>query len=222
MQCEILLDSVNLDESVGKVTQRDRVAASDLVLHTDWSEAAPSSFIKIEDEVGIYIDTNELFMKLQGAKYDPIFWGHTSVNSSLGYDYKGFHYSGHSLGQEFNFGISSVLMPGLDFMKKDNFYSATLGFMKSKQIPLLGIMFAFYDEQNVFHRQLAFVWVGQTATLHNLLNSLMSSKVFISVDLQLKEVQLPDKVSKQEDLLLFDQTNVAPSRKQIGPMLADF
>ena len=221
----ILLDSVNLDESVGKVTQRDRDAVDDLTLHTDWSQAAPTSFITIGDDGGIEIDTNELFMKLQGAKYDPAFWSHVSTKRALDYDYKAFHHNGNGLGyalkeerhHEVNFGISSVLMSGLDFMQKDDFYNTTLDFMKSKQIPLLGIMFAFYDEWKVFYRQLAFVWVRQTISIHELLASLMSSE-----DLQLEEVTLPKKLRRSEDVCLFDQKNVAPSRKQIGPMLEIF
>ncbi|KAL7542746.1 hypothetical protein ACHAXR_012050 [Thalassiosira sp. AJA248-18] len=223
----ILLDSVNLDESIGKVTQRDRDAVSNLLLHTDWSKARPSSYLKNEDNGDITIDTNRLFHKLQRAKYDTLFWGSFSAKRALGYDYKDFHGLGFVRtlkkqgGHETNFGISSVLMPGLDLVSKEGFYNSTLAFMQSKQIPLLGIMFAFYDERDVFHRQLAFVCMDQTISLRELVSTLLTSSAYKSVDLQLEEVQLP-KDSWRENVCLFDQNNLAPSRKQIGPMLETF
>jgi len=39
----ILLDSINLSVSAGKVTDRDRNAVADLIAHTDWSTLAPAT-----------------------------------------------------------------------------------------------------------------------------------------------------------------------------------
>mmetsp|Transcript_31691 Transcript_31691/g.57369 ORF Transcript_31691/g.57369 Transcript_31691/m.57369 type:complete len:372 (+) Transcript_31691:2976-4091(+) len=225
----ILLDSVNLDESVGKVTQRDEDAVRDLLLHTDWSTAMPSSYLKYEDNGDITVDTNGLFKKLQQSKYDPKFWSSLSVERALRYDYKDFHSHGflvHALKKQgrhkTNFGIASILMPGLDFMNADGFYDSTLAFMESVQIPFLGIMFAFYDEQEVFHRQLAFISFDQTVSLRELVGTLRTSHAYKSVDLQLEEVHLPAELRKRKNVCLFDQNNLSPSRKQIGPMLEDF
>lgn len=212
----ILLDSVNLDESVGKVTDRDRDAVSDLILHSDWSNAMPSSYLHHEDNGDFTIDTDELFKKLQHAKYDPMFWDKLSVVRALGYDYK-------EEGHKTRFGISSILMPGLGFMNKERFYNSTLTFMESKRIQFLGIMFAFYEE-DVFHRQLAFVSADQTVAIHELAGSILASSAYNYVDLQLEEVHLPDELyrSPKLQIRLYDQNNVVPSRKQIGPMLEDY
>jgi len=213
----ILLDSVNLDDSVGKVTERDRDAVNDLLLYTDWKNAISSSYIKRKGNGAIMIDTNELFKKLQHAKYDLLFWDELSVTHALAYDYKE---EGHTI----KFGISSILMPGLGFMSKDKFYISTLEFMESKQISFLGIMFAFYDEQEEFNRQLAFVSSDEMVDLRESLGGLLASSTYKHVGLQLKEVHIPAELNRSVKLqvCLFDQNNLAPSRKQIGPMLEDY
>ena len=113
-------------------------------------------------------------------------------------------------------------MPGIDFMNKEGFYASTLAFMKQKQIPFLGIMFAFYDDQEVFHRQLALVSIDRTDFLHGFVEALLSSTAYNSVDLQLEEAQLTGELSWRRNVRLFNQNNLTPSRKQIGPLLEDF
>lgn len=207
----ILLDSVNLEESVGKVTQRDRDAVSALLLRTNWYGIVPPAYLKKDYHKGMMVDTDVLFEKLQGAKYNPAFWDSLSVERALGYDYKVFHHRGAK------FGISSILMPGLDFMSKEGFCDSTSAFMELNQISgtFLAIMFAFYDG-GIFCRQLAFVSVDRTVSLSELVGAMTTYK---SVDLQLEEIQLPPRIGSSENVRLFDQNNVSPSRKQIGPML---
>mmetsp|Transcript_17687 Transcript_17687/g.30507 ORF Transcript_17687/g.30507 Transcript_17687/m.30507 type:complete len:192 (-) Transcript_17687:325-900(-) len=190
----------------------------------------PSSFIEYQDNGGISIDTNELFKKLQQSKYDPKFWASMSITRALHYDYKEFHCYGSVLGRilkkksrdEIKFGISSILMPGLDFMNNETFYDSTRAFMKSEKIQFLGIMFAFYDDQEVFHRQLAFVSNTKSVSLRELVGRLRTSRAYKSADLQLKEVRLSHGLRKRDNVCLFDQNNAVPSRKQIGPMLEQF
>lgn len=224
----ILLDSVNLDESVGKVTERDRDVVNALLLYTDWNKAVPSSYLKKEEDGNITVDTNELFWKIQHSKYDPVFWTSLSAKRALQYDYKDFHHH-HGFdtahlwkNQGEHFGISTILMSGIDFMNKEGFYASTLAFMKQKQIPFLGIMFAFYDEQEIFHRQLAFISIDRTDFLHGFVEALLSSTAYNSVNLQLEEAQLPGELSWRRNVRLFNQNNLTPSRKQIGPLLEDF
>ena len=71
----ILLDSVNLDDSVGKVTDRDRKSVNDLLMNTDWNKAKPSSYLTRKGTGDVTVDTHELFRMLQMAKYDPVFFG---------------------------------------------------------------------------------------------------------------------------------------------------
>lgn len=241
----ILLDSVNLDEAVGKVTQRDGDAAANLMFQIDWSTPVSSSYLTHEDNGHITIDKDSLFETLQHSKYDPKFWLSLSAERSLQLDYKDFHFhgtnqtytskkQGHHLGRhKTKFGISSILVPGLDFMTRERFYSSTLAFMESKRISFLGIMFAFYDGQGSLRRQLAFVSIERTVSLHELVCSFLKSRTYKSVDLQLEKVQLPEGLgvgdifsSKgacwRKNVILFDQNNLSPSRKQIGPMLEDY
>ncbi|KAL9184714.1 hypothetical protein ACHAXT_012684 [Thalassiosira profunda] len=194
----ILLDSVNLDESIGKVTQRDMEAVDDLLSNTEWG-AAP-------------VDTDDLFNKLQRAKYDSHFWESLPVGRALAYDYKEFRSRGK---RSSPFGVSTILMPGLDFMSKDNFCKATATFMESHHVAFLGVMFAFYDAEGAFHRQLAFVTTRRGASLDKFAEKLE----YDSVDLQLEEVKLAPDFDCKRHVLLFEQKNLAPSRKQIGPLL---
>jgi hypothetical protein len=113
-------------------------------------------------------------------------------------------------------------MPPTGFMKKDGFAESTLAFMGTEQISLLGIMFAFYDEEKSFRRQLAFISTDQQVNLRLLVESLLNSSPYTKVDLQLEEMVVPVEFDTEFDILLFDQRDVTPSRKEIGPMIEDF
>lgn len=209
----ILLDSVNLIDSVGKVTDRDRKSVNDLLVNTDWNKAKPSSYLTKGGNEDVAVDTDELFRMLQMAKYDPVFWSEMSVSRALFYDFKYFQAAE-------KFGISSILMPGVDFMTKESFWDSTYLFMNTMEISFLGIMLAYYDEQEVFHRQLAFVnTIGDRLVEQSDLVDSILSQAYLDVDLQLEEVTIPSTEYPNLQARLFDQHNVAPSRKQIGPML---
>lgn len=235
----ILLDSENLDESIGKVTQRDRDAVKDLLSNTDWS-ALQSSRLAAEVDRGVTgkISTINLFNMLQRSRYNPHFWSSLSVKRALQYDYHEFiHrkiYLGHGTStrrrrRDRMFGISSVLEPGLDFLRREGFYSATVAYMESRGISFLGIAFAYYDARGTFCRQLAFV--DRNSHPREWTRNLLASDAYRSADLGLEEVELPAQIGSgfifsshniRKDVALFDQMNLAPSQKQIGPMLEDF
>jgi exopolyphosphatase len=210
----ILLDSVNLDESIGKVTSRDRYAVSHLLSQTDWSSSGALRAYLKPGGGKLAIDTNQLFSHLEHAKYSPEFWEAFSVDRALGYDYKDFLYGRKDANQRFV--ISTILMPGVHFMEKEGFLSKTAEFMRSEEVTFLGIMMAFYDETTGhFRRQLAFCSSGELGVKGD---DLIASKMY--KDLELKEVvsQHNDEIQVQ----LYDQLNITYSRKQIGPMLVDF
>ena len=233
----ILIDSVNLDESIGKVTQRDRDAVKSLISDTKWDEDKPLSsshiFSKREPEYGdssedVLIDTNAFFDTLQHAKYEPFFWNEFSVKRALRYDFKDFVLRwGSNVGSAYGsnldsamFGISTVLMPGLAFLEKERFVEETLAFLESEELHFLSIMFAFYDAENCFQRQLAFCAVDNEL-LDKVVDTLLSSADCLLLDLQLKEILVPFQIrgKKMLNVRLFHQRNPVPSRKQIGPML---
>ena len=119
------------------------------------------------------------------------------------------------------FGISSILMSGLDFMTKESFWNSTYSFMNTMEISLLSIMFAYYDEQEVLHRQLAFIYIkDRPVERSDLVDTILTSEAYVDVVLQLEEVMIPWSAEYPNlQARLFDQHNVAPSRKQIGPLL---
>ena len=208
----ILLDSHNLDESIGKVTYRDRDAVSRLLTETDWSKSALLAYLIPSDE-GLTIDTNELFSHLQHAKYEPEFWEAFSVERGLGYDYKAFALGRENEEQQ-SFGISTILMSGLSFLEKEDFILKTVEFMRSKEISFLGIMFAYYDLTAGFRRQLAFCSYED--------QRLVATRLYEELDLMDVDIDTLELKSNEIQVHLYDQGNIVPSRKQIGPLLIDY
>jgi len=165
----------------------------------------------------ITIDTNQLFSHLERAKYSPEFWSAFSVERALGYDYKVFHYGTKNSKQRF--GISTILMPGNQFMKKEGFLPKIAEFMRSRELTFLGIMLTFYDQTTGdFRRQLAFC--SKRYRWGVIGDDLIESKMYTY--LALKEITSQHLTSDEIECKLYEQGNIAPSRKQLGPMLVEF
>jgi hypothetical protein len=113
-------------------------------------------------------------------------------------------------------------MPGLVFMSKDKFVTSTVQFMEAESISFLAIMFAFYnDSGTTLKRQLALCG-DDTIDMNQFVDTLLSSEVYsyVSLDLELVDTTIVQQTEyKKFHVQLFDQTNLKPSRKQIGPML---
>eukprot|EP00977_Amphora_coffeiformis_P022192 scaffold10570_cov176-Amphora_coffeaeformis.AAC.42 len=214
----ILLDSVDLSDLVGKVTQRDRVAAADLLAHTEWQDLPPHSKILLGMNSSCTTPTfTTIFDLLQDAKYDAAFWQSLSVRDALRLDYKQFPTGGKGA-----FGISTVLMPMLGFLKKDELVSGTRSYMQERKVSFLAIMFAYEDSDGRLNRQLAIcgtnvTQIGEIGTF--LLQSVNSED---SLDLQELTIDAPIPDGLALPMRLFDQQNVKPSRKQIGPLLQEY
>ena len=216
---------MNLDQSVGKVTERDRNAVRDLIEHTDWNTSKSKTFIVSDGNNGTTVNTGALFNKLQRAKYEPSFWNSLSVDGALSLDYKTFdvQIKSNSRTDSRRFGIASVLMPGSEFFATSGFAQQTKNLMHARQISFLGIMFAFYEStsSDTLKRQLA-LCADETIDLDSLVNELMACQAYNDTNLSLKPAE---GFSFQNDsdlrLQLFDQTNIQPSRKQIGPLLQE-
>lgn len=214
----ILLDSVNLSPEVGKVTQRDRDAVADLLENTDWHDLPMESQIKlgITSSSAFVPDTDDIFKLLQDAKYNIKFWKSLSVRDCLRYDYKDFSYKSNM------FGVSTVLMRLEDFFRKENVTTGIIQYMDEEVgVDFLGIMFAYQVDGELF-RQLAFC--GRSGFPLDAVDSFLKRTGYYRHPLDLKAIadkSLPTS-SNELSLQYFDQRNVKPSRKQIGPFLVEF
>ena len=215
----ILLDSVNLSERVGKVTQRDIDAVADLLLNTDWDALPAESRTALRLPPSVYAspDLSLLFKTLQDAKYDSHFWSSLSVRDSLRLDYKEYPYNDETM----LFGISTVLMPMDDFLTKKQLIPGILRYMEEVGVDFLGIMFAFQNVHGRLYRQLA-ICGTKNVPLDDIAAFLLRPD-HSQGSLDLEEVQETNFHSGDGlRMRFFDQCNVEPSRKQIGPILMDF
>lgn len=209
----ILLDSVGLSPEVGKVSQRDRDAVQGLLEGTAWAELPLESIRALN---GSRPDPSMLFNLLQGAKYDYDFWSSISVRDSLKLDYKSF-----SSTDGYSFGVSSVLTPEDEFFMKKNVLERVLRVMEELNVSFLAIMFASESSAGL-RRQLALCGTRQVP-LRDVVEYLMESDVKNPEPLSLREKTVDLRLqSHRLSVRVFDQQNVVPSRKQIGPLLAKF
>jgi len=214
----ILLDSVNLDLEVGKVTQRDRDAVEDLLENTHWKDLPKRTRITLHmASTSRGPNPTVLFNVLQDAKYEPTFWESLSVQDALNMDYKDFPY-----GQSGKvFGVSTVLTSAHDFFKKQDVILSIRQYMENVGIDFLGIMFAFLEKDHL-RRQLALCGTDK-ALIRDMVEFLLKAD-YEQENLDLKEMEgnVVRKDNPELILRLFTQQNVAPSRKQIGPILQQF
>lgn len=212
----ILLDSVNLADDVGKVTQRDRDAVASLLENTDWQDLPVESQIILGmDSSSLEPNTEAVFDVLQNAKYDTVFWKSLSVIDALRYDYKEFVFESNL------FGVSTVLMPLEDFFHKDHVAQGILRYMAQVNIHFLGIMFAFENEGQLC-RQLALC--GRNGFSLDDVDYFLRTSGYYRDPLDLNEIKNVSSLQDDRGLSLqfFDQRNVKPSRKQIGPILIEY
>jgi hypothetical protein len=108
------------------------------------------------------------------------------------------------------------------FLKKKDPIDGILQYMSEvRSDKFLGIMSAYYEEKGYLHRQLALCGTA-VFPMDELVHFLLYGK-YEEESPELVEI---DRVLIQEDptlkLRLFDQENIKPSRKQIGPILIHF
>lgn len=209
----ILLDSVDLSPEVGKVTQRDRDAVDDLLENTDWQDLTLKSQNALNITLPSQPSTTGFFNLLQDAKYDIYFWKSLSIGDALRYDYKDYSCEKGSV-----FGISTVLMPLQDFFSKSDAIEGILQYMAHVGVDFLGIMFAFEDDSHL-RRQLA---LCGKFSLNDTVEFLLDYDQEDSLDLEEIDGGIIESSKDNPNLSLrfFNQHNVKPSRKQIGPILA--
>lgn len=210
----ILLDSVNMNESIGKGTPRDASAIQSILNSTNWAELSDHAKSVLQCTAGKQPDTNLFFGVLQNAKFEPAFWHSLSARDALRLDYKSFGYGS----RPGSFGMSTVLMPMKDFLDKQNLISNIRDYMKDMQVDFLGILLAHSDETGNLRREVILV-DSNTFPLNELIE-------FLRKEPSLKLADDRHDVKGSDDLGLrircFTQGNTKASRKQVVPILFRF
>jgi exopolyphosphatase len=181
----ILLDTVNLDEGAGRVTPDDLNAAQELIEITG-----------LEQKV--------LFDKLQSEKFN--------VSSLGSYDLLRKDYKEWQMG-EVKCGIASVLMPALDWIRKDPDLQKTFqNFCDDKKLDVLLVMNAYTDPE--FVRNLG-VYIPDSDLRGKTIGFLESS----DLDLEILDSRFK---ADSGDIVYYLQGNLGISRKKLQPLLKDF
>ncbi len=179
----ILLDTVNLDQSAGRVTEDDLTSAKALIGIAD-------------------LDQNALFEKLQFEKFN--------VSSLGSYDLLRKDYKEWQLGN-IKCGIGSVLMPAMDWVKKDtDILKAFQDFAKERKLDVLLAMNAYTDPE--FTRNIG-VFIPDSDNRDKTIRFLESS----NLGLEIMETGLSG-----SGLVFYYQSNLGISRKKLQPILNDF
>ena len=181
----ILLDTVNLDEAAGRVTSDDERIARELISLTA-------------------LDQKTLFEKLQYEKFN--------VSSLGSYDLLRKDYKEWQLG-DIKCGIGSVLMPALDWIKKDSdLLKVFQEYARDRELDVLLAMNAFTDPD--FVRNLG-VYIPESGLREKTIRFLESS------DLGL-EILDSGLTGDQNEIAFYSQSNLGISRKKLQPILKDF
>lgn len=199
----ILLDSVNLQDEAGKVTDRDRAAVSFLVDKTDWTHTTcfPSSCMSKNEHSTP--DLTKVFETLQQAKFDRDFWTALSIRDALRLDYKSF--------RDNTFGIASVLISWNDFKEKENLVAGLKRFVDETQTQLLIVMFGYQDDHVGSLKRELLLYGDETMCRDNAAEFLMTK------DLDLRPIHVGD-----FEIRVFAQGNAKASRKQVAPLVGEF
>jgi len=179
----ILLDTVNLDADAGRVTSDDDTAAKALIALTG-------------------LEQKSLFDKLQFEKFN--------VSSLGSYDLLRKDYKEWQLG-DVKCGIGSVLMPAIDWIKKDSdLLKVFQEYTGDRDLDVLLVMNAYTDPD--FIRNLG-VFIPEADLREKTIKFLESS------DLGL---EFMDSGFNDGEIAFYHQGNLGISRKKLQPILNDF
>lgn len=186
----ILIDTIGLEQRFRKVTPRDVAAAERL----RGLAPAPAS--------------DELFRRLDAAKFDDQFWEGLGAGQSLRYDYKRFEEGGKALG------LSSVLCSLEALVAKPGWAEESSGWAQG--LDLFGVLSNRKDSDGV-KREL-FLMSSDGGALAS--KAAEYATRFEEPVLSLQPLQLPE--GGPPGALAFSQGNSAASRKQVAPCLTAF
>ena len=233
----ILLDSVNLQPSAGKVTPRDVNAVQFLLERTDWQElqhcsnsqsSTPALPWSVPDDQHTppRPDTTALFAALQNAKFDPTFWKSLSVRDALRLDYKLFTTTSRNNNKTVSLGMSTVLLSLTDFWQNQDgsVTDRIREYMQEVQVDFLAILLSFStspaDGRSVqMQRQLILCGNEHFTAMTDLVHFLHHSSHSL---LELSEIQEMITTADGLTVRFFNQGNAKASRKQVAPLLLRF
>ena len=192
----ILIDTVNL-KAKEKTTEHDRKAVKYL-----------EAKINTSPKMGPKYDRDAFFKEINDAKSN---LDDLSLEEILRKDYKHWTEGGLTLG------ISSVVQP-VKYLKtkEEDFVLALLDFAKSRKLQIYAVMTS-HDASGTFRRELLLLSTEDDKPIEVV-------KKF--VERNLEELQLEDSettidASKAKWLKLWEQKNLAASRKKVGPLLRE-
>jgi len=209
----LVLDTVHSSPVAGKVTPRDTIVMEQLITHTDWSLLSNTSLLQ-NDGTTSTINTTLLFNYLSNAKFDSDFWKSLSVTDTLRLDFKRFEMNS-TTGTMDAFGVSSVLLPMKEFLKKDACMEELQHYLTAHQLPILLVM-SMHVVDGKPERDIL-ICGNTTAWVTDLENFMLSNDSLEATKMEMKNDE-NDGVS----VTWLAQGNARASRKQVAPMVLDF
>lgn len=155
------------------------------------------------------VNRSELFEELNGTKSDPSFWNSLSVTNCLRIDCKQFVAGGKKIA------MSAVLMPIQHFTTKELFDDAVDQWMEQCHADLVVVLTL--TTQPVLKRQLCCI-ARENDVLDGLARYLETSAAASSLQLQHTE----RKYCPHHGILIYEQANSKPSRKQVAPIVLQY
>ena len=194
----IVLDTMNMNVHAGKGTSRDQEAID--FLRTCLNGNLDGS-----------INLDDLFNWLNDAKFDALFWDSLSARDALRIDYKRFESVSNHV-----YGISSVLLPIGDLLKKPSFDDIAFQFMKDKSIDLLVIMSMTVDDAGPKRGLLLF---GKSQFVDEMTDYLTKNEVasFLEMESQTNGNASSGILGFKKEYI--HQGNIKGSRKQVAPIM---
>jgi len=189
----ILLDTVNLSEQAGRATPKD------------------AEMVRRLHALRPHLDLNVIFGNLQNAKFDVSMLATVDL---LRKDMKSVHgvSSSPSLGH-FSVAVSSIAMHLEKFLRRVNVEQDMEDFAKKYEYSLIVLMGINTNIKGDVERQLG-VYSTNTGQLD------MITSCLHSISLDLHPLKLPG--VKLSNMVVFVQSNVKASRKQVLPALTEF
>lgn len=190
----ILLDTVNMSITIGKVTERDVEVMNNL--HTEENLLM-------------------LFNNLNNAKSEKLFWRNLTAENAIEYDFKDF------LSNNYKYGISSVFLSLKELLEKLNFINLIINYLNNNRdiFIIMSLILPDNDNQNMF-RELS-IFSKSQEKLIILENYLLNYNL---QELQLEKIQFSIENINGNIIYYnyYKQGNVKISRKQMSVIFNEF
>ena len=180
----ILLDTMNLSPSINKTTKQDEE-----MVH----------FLQQQHSL---ISQDDLFTRLQNAKYDPVFWSSISLQDALEYDFKVFQQGNCVIGW-------SAVLTSLASIMKENESEILSTFCKKKSLDGLILSSVVLEKNNnSIRREFAMKLSPTTSRLNDACIQKLKETLCKNYQCQYQN---------EQETILYTYTNI--SRKALAPVL---